>query len=331
VAGGEWRREDSDVANAFGSAGFDSDTDVDLTRKTGGVFVQQELSLRDDLTLMFGVRRDWVDYDGGGRQLDTFGSAEVDVDEDHEIWSPNASITWQATQNASVYAAYSRGFRSANVQETVSLFGVDPLDPQKSESYEIGAKMRYGPATGNIAFYWMDVKDEMLFDPDPLTFANRNLDRVRHRGIEVSGSVRPLDWLELWASYTYDDVTIEEGIPLAGQIPLTPKNRGAAGILAHLPYGFEMGLDGLWVGDRPLVNDLDNSSDNLPSYAVYDARIAWRGAHGPLSLVLEAVGRNLGDEEYAEFGGEPTFGPVPGFFPSPGRNYTLGFRVEVRR
>jgi outer membrane receptor protein involved in Fe transport len=92
-----------------------------------------------------------------------------------------------------------------------------------------------------------------------------------------------------------------------------------------------MGLDGLWVGDRPLVNDLDNSSDNLPSYAVYDARIAWRGTHGPLSLVLEAVGRNLGDEEYAEFGGEPTFGPVPGFFPSPGRNYTLGFRVEVRR
>ena len=79
------------------------------------------------------------------------------------------------------------------------------------------------------------------------------------------------------------------------------------------------------------MNDLDNSSESLPSYQVYNARIAWRGAYGPLSLVLEAAGRNLADEEYAEFGGEPTFGPEVGFFPSPERNYTLGFRVEVRR
>jgi iron complex outermembrane receptor protein len=338
VAGGEWRREDSDIRNVFTSGAFSSVTNVDLRRMTGGLFLEQELSLHDELTLHLGLRRDWVDYDGGG-------TPDVDVDEDHGIWSPKAALTWRATERLSVYASYARGFRSANVQETVNLFGVDPLDPQRSESYEIGAKLRRGRASGNLAFYWMNVKDEMLFDPlapnAPPFFPGRNvnLDRVQHRGIEVSASVRPLEWLELWASYTYDDVSIEDGaarpgpIPTtgSGQIPLTPEHRGAAGILAELPCGFEIGVDGRWVGDRPFVNDLDDSTENLPSYGVYDARIAWRGSYGPASLVLEAVGRNLGDKEYAEFGGEPTFGGEPGFFPSPERNYTLGLRVEVRR
>jgi iron complex outermembrane receptor protein len=335
VTGGEWRREDSDVGNVFASAGFDSDTDVDLTRKTGGLFLEQEVSLRDDLSLLLGVRRDWVDYDGGGQQLDTFGTTAVDVDEDHEVWSPSAALTWRVTQAASLYASYARGFRSANLQETVSLFGVDPLDPQRSENYEIGAKLRQGMATANIAFYWMNVDDEMLFDP--IAFANTNLEEVRHRGIEVSGTLRPIEWLELYASYTYDDVKIQDDVLIStfpdvfgrpGGIPLTPRHRGAAGVIAFLPCGFEIGVDGRWVGDRPLVNDLDGSSDHLPSYGVYDGRIAWRGQYGGLSLLLEAVGRNLGDKEYSEFGGEASFGGAPGFFPSPERNYTLGFRLE---
>jgi iron complex outermembrane receptor protein len=331
VTGGEWRREDSDVDNLFRTAGFESATDVALTRRTGGLFLQQEVSLRDDLTLLLGLRRDWVDYDGDGSQT---GSPGVDVDEDHEVWSPNAALTWRATEPVSIYVSYARGFRSANIQETVNLFGVDPLDPQRSKSYEVGAKLRRKNASANVAFYWMTVEDEILFDPTAVNVApffpgrNVNLDRVQHRGIEVSGSLRPLEWLELYASYTYDDVSIERGAVAAGGIPLTPEHRGAAGVIAFLPCGFEIGVDGRWVGDRPLVNDLDGSSDDLPSYGVYDGRIAWRGQYGGLSLLLEAVGRNLGDKEYSEFGGEASFGGAPGFFPSPERNYTLGFRLE---
>ncbi|MEN8158705.1 MAG: TonB-dependent receptor [Myxococcota bacterium] len=330
LAGGEVRREDSELRNALRSLGFgDSDTNVRLRRETWGLFVQQEVSLHDDWTLLLGVRRDGIDYDGGGIVIDSFGTQDVDVDEDHGIWSPTASLTWRVSEPASLYLSYARGFRSANVQETVPLFGLpNPLDPQQSESYEIGAKLRTDAASANLALYWMDVEDEMLFDPT--LFVNRNLGRVVHRGVELSASLRPTEWLELYASYTYEDVSIERGVPGAGPIPPTPEHRGAAGIIATLPCGFEVGVDGRWVGDRPLVNDLNDDSEHLPAYGVYDARIAWRGELEPLSLVLEAAGRNLGNKEYAEFGGEAFFGP-PGFFPSPERNYTLGVRVELRR
>jgi iron complex outermembrane receptor protein len=103
----------------------------------------------------------------------------VDVDETQSAWSPKASLSWRVAEPASLYVSYAKGFRGANVQETISLFGVEPLEPQRSESYEVGGKYRRGPFTANLALFWMNVEDEILFDPT--TFSNRNLERVRHR------------------------------------------------------------------------------------------------------------------------------------------------------
>lgn len=339
LAGGEARREDVDVENLFDSSDDmqDSFTDVHLRRETWGLFVQQEISLREDLHVLLGLRRDEVHYDASGVVESAFGTTAVDVDEEPSIWSPRASLTWRVAEPVGIYFGWARGFRSANVQETVSLFGVAPADPQKSESFEIGGKYRAGDSALNLALFWMNVEDEILFNP--FTFENANFDRVQHRGVEISGNARVFEWLDVYASYTFDDVRIQTGVPTptgrtnAGRIPITPKHRGALGATVFLPWGFEVGGDALWVGARPLANDFDNSSTSarLHSYGVYDARIAWRRQRGPVALVLEAIGRNLTDAEYAEFGGEASFGGPPGYFPSPERGWLVGARMEYRR
>jgi iron complex outermembrane recepter protein len=336
--GGEARREDADIQNLFDSFDDvnDSFTDVHLRRETWGLFVQQEVGLREDLHLLLGVRRDEVHYDGSGFQESSFGTSVVDVDEEPSIWSPRASLNWRVAEPVGLYAGWARGFRSANVQETVSLFGVAPADPQKTESWEIGGKYREGDCALDLALFWMNVKDEILFNP--FTFENANFDRVQHRGVEVAGSSRPLEWLEVHASYTFDDVRIQNEIPTgagatkAGRIPITPKHRGGLGATVFLPWGFEVGADAFWVGARPLANDFDNStvSARLHSYGSYDARVAWSRQQGPFWLLLEAIGRNLTDAEYAEFGGEASFGGPPGYFPSAERNWLIGMRLEYR-
>jgi iron complex outermembrane recepter protein len=333
LAGGELRREDSHVRNFFDAPGpppFTSDTDVQLRRNTWGLFAQQEVGLRDDLHLLLGVRRDQVEYGGSGLMVTDGVPLPVDVDDrddEASAWSPRASLTWRVAEPIGLYAGFARGFRSANLQETVSFSGVAPVDPQKTESYEIGGKYRSQRCAFNLALYWMDVDDEILFDP--LTFQNTNLERVQHRGVELSGNVRVLEWLEVYASYTLDDVRIREGIADAGHIPIMPKHRGALGATVFLPWGFEVGADALWIGSRWLANDLTNDlpSHNLSSYGVYDARFAWRGGGGPFAIVLEAIARNLTDREYSDFG---AVGAAPGYYPSPERNYILGARVEYR-
>ena len=88
---------------------------------------------------------------------------------------------------------------------------------------------------------------------------------------------------------------------------------------ATLPYWIELGFNGNFTGSRYGANDLLNEFSKLSSFAVYDARVAFRptiGKHVQLDLVFRA--NNLFNNKYEEFGGERTFvrGEF-GFYPSP--------------
>ncbi len=340
LVGADLLREEVDADSKLDFAGFSSDSASRTRRTIFGAFVNDELWLREYLLLSFGVRRDHSDakarneIEASCPVVD--GSIKCRFHETHSVWSPRAALTWRVTEPVSLYASYARGFRFPNVAETFGFFGFTPgLEPEKSENYEIGAKLRRPGLTGNLALYHMNVHDEIFFDP--VLAVNSNVDRVRHRGIEVSGSWQPFAWLELRGSYTYDDVEIESDSALEGStMPITPKNRGDVSAIVFLPYGFEIGGNAYYVGSRLLANDVPNTNpEKLGSYATYDLRLGWSHeltAH--LRLGLDVTGYNLTNRNYAEFGGVSLalFGPQEvGFFPSPGRHYVAAIRLEVRR
>lgn len=334
LVGADLLRERVNANSLFDSA-FGSSPSASHTRRTiFGVFVNDELWLREDLLLSLGVRRDHSD----AKAKDEI--ARTDFHETHSVWSPRAALTWRVTKAASLYASYARGFRFPNVAETFGFFGFTPgLAPEKSENYEIGAKLRRPGLEANLALYHMNVHDEIFFDPTVPPFGqNENVDRVRHRGVEVSGSWRPFAWLELRGSYTYDEVEIEFdslSSSLDGStMPITPKHRGDVAATAFLPYGFEVSMNAYYVGSRILANDLPNTNEKkLGSFATYDVRIGWSHDLSPqLRLGLDLTGYNLTDRNYAEFGGVSTFPPNEiGYFPSPERHYVAAIRLEVRR
>src|SRR5262245_63609365 len=115
----------------------------------------------------------------------------------------------------------------------------------------------------------MNLIDHILLDPE--TFENLNLDRVRHRGIELAGSYRPLPWLTLTGSYTFDDVEVTEDADPeieGARMPITPRNRGTIGAFAELPLGVpilgvELGLNANLVGSRRVANDFQRQVSKL--------------------------------------------------------------------
>lgn len=308
-------------------------------RRLWGAFVQSELWVTDTLLLALGARHDRVRY--RGRDL----LADASFTPSYRAWSPRASLTWRFCEQASAYVSYARGFRFPNLNEAFGFFGFSPsLRPEKSDSYETGVKVRMRALTFNVAVYHMNVRDEILFNPDALNpfflpfevrGLNVNVDRVRHRGVEISGSVRPTEWLEIYGSGTLDDVGFARDTITGfegNRLPITPRYRGALGARVMLPLGFEVGANANYVGSRYVANDLGNEIDKLSRFATYDARIAWRRELSAwLALELEAVGYNLTDRAYVEFAGRSAFAPVVGFFPSPGRHYLVGARVTVTR
>ena len=338
IVGGSFLQEDVDSESVFEFFPFEPTPASDRSRrKLYGAFLQNELNLTDDLILTLGLRRESARYEGTEEVSGLRSTSKWDE------WAPKAALTWRVIEPVSVYASYARGFRFPNMDEAFGFFGFSPgLEPEIAETYEVGAKVRHRYVSLNVALYHTAVDHEIFFNPlapnaiNPAAFpgVNVNLDRVRHRGIEVSGSVFPTEWLEIYGSFTYDDVKIarDELTGLEGfRMPITPRYRGTAGVRAYLPYGFEAGVNANYVGSRFLANDVTNSLEKLPKWASYDARIGWKHTlREKLTFGVDVTAYNLTNRRYTEFGGRSTFSPRVAFFPSPDRHYVAGASIELK-
>jgi iron complex outermembrane receptor protein len=341
IAGFEYLYETTDrlVASGFGAQRSDND------RNLFSGYLQEEIHLLDDLLVSAGVRFDHGLYD---LRISVPDTAEVATDEPRfSVWSPRASITYRVRPSSSVYVSYSRGFRLPNFDEDAPLLGFPPgspptipdLDPQISDAVEIGAKHRGDRLGASIALFWMDVQDEILFDP--FTFSNTNLDRTRHQGIETAVDVRILSWLWGYANYTLDDVKILDAAePLEGErMPITPLHRGSFGLLARLPWNVEVGANVNVVDARILANDFDRELERLDPHAVLDLLLAWRPSLGEhVSGALTFALRNAAGEKYDDFGarfdvfdaGSGTFVPTAFFNPAATRTWEVGMSLTLR-
>ncbi len=325
-------------------------------RNVVGGFAQDELWLRHDLLFAAGVRYDHGSYDL--RTRDRLIEVSQDETPEFDAWSPKLSLTWRFLPIASAYVALARGFRLPDFDEDLPIIfaGFNPGDPptillpdlklQRSDSIEVGTKLESEAVTAGLSLYWMRVHDELLFDP--LTFENRNIDRVRHRGIEASGSYRPFAWLTLTGAYTFDDVTIvEDENPLldGARMPVTPKQRGTLGAFVGLPFtrdwvDVEIGANANLVGERILVNDFRRELSELEAYQTVDL---WLRLRRTLVESLEATFqfavRNVAGKRYDDVGAIGTcfpprlcepFARTAFFYPAPTRTWEVGLALEWR-
>ncbi len=344
VVGGDWLSERVTRNSEFLDFVFmtpPSSSAARVTRETWGVFVQDDLNLLEDVILSAGVRYDHNSRDG----RDPLAGTELD--DGDAVWSPKAALTWRVIDALSVYGSWSRGFRFPNIDESLDFRGLaDPLDLESSQNYEVGAKWRSDFADANLAFYHLTVHDEIIANPfvDPFLFPSSvNVDRVLHKGVEFSAVVRPAEWIELYGSYTYDDVEIRRDTltMLEGsRLPMIPRHRGTAGVRFFGPCETEAGMNANFVGSRPFLNDLGNDFSRLDDFQVVDAHVAWRPRIGEhVRLGFEANIYNVLDTQYEEIGAlgvrfDPmTFLPFrqQRFYPSPERNFDFRVTVELRR
>lgn len=314
-------------------------------------YVQDEFEIMKRVTLSAGLRYDSTEVSG----KDRLSGDSFETDYDDDFWSPKTAVVWRFRSDASAYFSYAKGFRLPNIDEAFGFFGFnDGLKPERSDSYEIGVKLRRKQIHFDLTLYRLDVDNEILFNHEidgefpPFGFfpnpTSVNIDRVRHQGIEVSTRIFPWSWLEIYGSYTYEDNEIRRDNFVVGpgemrrsikgnRLPITPEHRGNFGVNATLPYWVELGFNGNFTGSRYLANDLLNEFSKLSSFAVYDTRAAFRPKIGKhVQLELEFRVNNLFNDKHAEFGGERTFvRDAFGFFPSPSRNYMGTLAVTVTR
>lgn len=212
--GFQWQKEEINNARSIGSNTASPTTYGNHKNQaiSRGVFAEDQLYLRDDLTLTLGARYDDTEY---GEQT-----------------TPRAYLVYHPTQYLTLKGGYSEGFKAPSLRQASPGFietsrgagcngyadylgggcytmGNADLDPEKSKNWEVGFDLAYQGWQLGITFFDSRFKDKLATTPlgyiqgypGRYWLERINLDTARTQGIEANLNIplieHPLgSWLD---------------------------------------------------------------------------------------------------------------------------------------
>jgi iron complex outermembrane recepter protein len=265
--------------------------DSSSTLDVFGIYIQDLISITDNLKLLLGGRFDFADQES---VFNDSPSSRYD-----EAFNPRIGLVYQPIEPLSLYASYSRSF-APNFGTTSD---GETLEPERGTQYEIGARAELldGRLSTNLAFYDLTKVNIADTDPnDPTSTFFVPIGEQRSRGVEldVAGEILP-GW-NLIASYAYTDAEITEGtfgVPDGSRPANVPEHSGSLWTTYEIQngdfQGLGFGLGLFFVGERQ--GDNQNTFE-LPGYVRTDAAVYYQQDNWRAAVNV----RNLFDTNYFE-------------------------------
>jgi len=253
-----------------------------------GVFVQNQITLAENLKLLVGGRFDNIDQ-----------SSASDERQD-QAFSPRVGIVYQPIEPISLYTSFSRSFQpNFGNRADGSL-----LEPVRGTQYEVGVRGEFlnGSLITNLAAYEITRSNLAVTDPDNPNFSIPSGEQ-RSRGVELDVTGQILPGWNLIASYAYTDarVTKDDNLQPGNLLDGVPFNSASLWSTYEIQtgdfQGLGFGLGLFYVGERQ--GDLNNSFQ-LPSYVRTDASIFYRRNNWRAGININ----NLFNVDYIEDSGQ---------------------------
>src|SRR5690606_15801766 len=228
----------------------------------------------------------------------------------HVTW--RAGLTWKPVERLSLYVGAGTSVNPSieNLTQTNVSEALAALDPEKSRTYEIGAKWEGfgGRLLLNAAVFRTDKvnarTDGLPGEPEIVLAGKQRVD-----GFEIGATGKLTENWSIIASYSYLDTEIRESndpLELGNHLRNVPDHSGSLWSVYELPGGFEIGGGVRYVGER-FTNE--TNARRIEPYWVADATIAYEFMSGT-TLRLNVY--NLFDERYIDQVGGGHFVPGPG-------------------
>jgi vitamin B12 transporter len=293
----EWSRFDSESFGTVGSGRATLDSFYgELTAKP----------VRG-LTLSGGVRHDEHNRFGGATTVSAGG-----------VFTPNDGAT-------RIRASYGEGFKVPSLYQLYSNVGNDALQPETSESWEVGIDQRFmdGAVEVGAVYFRRDTENQIdyiscftaspppICDGAPDRFGYyENLRLTRAEGVEFTLGLKPVDRLSVVGQYSFVDTKDRE---TGNELARRPRHSVSALVDYAWPFGLSTGATITHIGDR-----FDNAANTtrVDGYALVDLRASF-----PVTERIEVYGRveNLFDERYE----------VVATYGTPGRAAFGGVRIKL--
>lgn len=242
-----------------------------------GVYAQGEFIFNDRLTIIPGIRADFVTLEDGT------GSAFADYEE--VAVSPKLAVHYEFNDTYSIFGSVAQTQRMPTIDEIFSNDADEPNSPNLSmetaQSAELGFSASYrGLATSNDAldvkatFFYSEIDDLISRDSTAGTAYYENVDAAKIYGLEIEAAYQSD---AMFARAAYSDVRGEDrstGVTLSS-IPARSLNLSVGGVAQDL------GLKYGWQGN--FVDDISTSAGDFSGYVVHDLFVDYQVQQGALN------------------------------------------------
>tara|TARA_B110000008_G_scaffold171035_1_gene170722 strand:+ start:1618 stop:3981 length:2364 start_codon:yes stop_codon:yes gene_type:complete len=275
---------------------------VDSEEEQFAVYGEFDYAITDRWTATVGAR--WFDvtldtstdangiYNGG---VSAF-TGQADESDTHFKFN----VSYQATNDAMLYATASQGFRLGGTNDPVpegpcgddlaelGLSATPPsYDSETAWNYELGAKTSWldQRLTVNATAYqidWENIQAQRLLSTCGFFFVE-NGGKAQSRGVELELVSRPTPNLELSLSGSHTDAELTAdfealGVPDGTSLPFSPEWSGYGAVTYHFPqrgeFAYYVRADASYTGSRwNLLDHQSSGAKKLSSYTLANARV----------------------------------------------------------
>ncbi len=286
---------------------------------SGAAYLQYELGLLDNqMKIASSLRLDGVKFYDGYFGANIEGNAFHDYsgnikDNYWQSASPRIGIRYFFDNGVSLYSAYSRGFRSANLDDLcrTGWMRLGPklanpkLGPETLDNIEIGLdwsplkSIKISPTAyyskGSDFIYYVDT-GELLWGRRPI-YKSENVTAVIIKGFELDLLFRPFDGVSWMLNYTYNDSkisTFTEAPELEGNYLIySPLNQ--INSVLSFSHNFLSANVGISYKDKQFISD--DNSEELDGYIIYNCQLSAKMFNN-FKISLDA--HNISDERITE-------------------------------
>lgn len=319
--GADWRYARQDKTSYSGADRSGETSNSALWQSLLGVSLSSQIALSEQLVAEGALR---FDQSTIGAEKE---SAGIDEDITHQATVFDAGLVYQPLPPLRAYLRAATLFRYPAIDEQADLNFADQfendLDPEEGISVETGGSVSVGGAlVVNLGFYWLEMREEIQYVYDAVTFqgSNQNIGSTRRLGADLRGEFLVPGLLEVNGGYSFVDARFTDGENDGNQVPLSAAHRakGEAAIIAidNLAFGPRVTVTGAQFAD----GDEANTRDAVDAVTVTDLFVRFQPAAIPGAVSVVGEVSNVFDVRYAPV--QLDYG-TRSYYPAPGRRWSL--------
>jgi outer membrane receptor protein involved in Fe transport len=279
--------------------------DYDVVYTAIAPYINNKWEITDKLDFDLGARFDYNKFDYKNNLSSGVDASGVyyrpnNKEDSFTHFSPKASLTYKLDETTTLYTRYANGFTIPSATKLYSMkagYSEVELDPEISNTYEVGYKKEFEKAYVESNVYFMNIEDTITSkkDSDGNTYY-LNGGKSEHKGIELTLFSNLTEDISSKIAYSYskhnfvDDVNYKDN-----EMAEAPNHTGNFRLFYNPYFMKKLTL----MGEIQYVGDYYMNNENTKKYTGYEIGNV-KGTYN-LSKSLSIFGKvtNITDKKYA--------------------------------